>query len=190
MPKWSAEEYQTKSIYPLIFMILSLLFLSFSINSFLSSNSAIVMITLFTSFLITIYISGRFYGELNAKKDFIDISTQGIKYRETPGLYQGWLSTNNMIRFEDVKTTDIIKIKNIFNPDHENLAIYLIPVKGRPIVLGTKLSQDQIMKVALALKGSVVISNALQRFIGDETQVKDILDKAKGIWKSIKNTED
>ena len=190
LPTWSADEYEKKVSYSIIFMILSLIYLFYSIQSLLSSSEIIQVISVFTSILLTIYISGRLYGEINANKDFIDISTQGIHYRETPGISQGWLPTNNKIKFEEIKTTDIVKIKNLFRPNQENLAIYLIPEEGRPIVVGTKLSEKQIMKVGLALKGSVVVSNALQRFIGDETQVKDILDTAKGYWNNLRNKED
>ncbi len=190
MPIWIADEYKKNIFYPIIFLILTLSLLFLSTQYFLSSKGILPILFLFTSFLLTIYFSGRFYCEIKAHKDFIDISTQGLRFRETPGLSVGWLPINDSIKFEDIKKSDMIKIKNIFNPTRESLAIYLIPVEGKPIILGTKLNEKQIMKIGIALKGSVVISNALQRFIGDETQVKDILDTAKGIWKNITNKEE
>lgn len=190
MPIWRADEYKKNIFYPIIFLILSLVLLFFSSQFFLSSKGILQILSFFTSILLTIYFSGRFYGEIHSQKDFIDISTQGLRFRETPGLSVGWLPINDSIKFEEIKTTDIVQIKNIFHPNSENLAIYLIPVVGKPIILGTKLSEKQITKIGFALKGSVVISNALQRFIGEETQVKDILDTAKGIWKNITNKEE
>jgi hypothetical protein len=138
---------------------------------------------------VAIYIVGRLYGEINANKDYIEISTSGIKFRETPGLGHGWLPISKMLMFEDVKNVDVIQTKNVFNSDSQNLAIYLIPNIGKPIIMGSKLNPDQIAKVGFALKGSVAISNTLQRFIGEEGQVKDILDSAKEIWQSFRSKE-
>lgn len=142
-----------------------------------------------TSIIFVTYLCGRIYGELNAHKDFINISKQGIDFRETPGLAQGWLPVGKSLKFDQVKSVDIVQIKNVFNPDSENMAIYLMPTEGKAVVMGSKLDKDQIMKVGLALKGSVAISNTLQRLIGAEGQVKDVVDSAKQMWNQFKSKE-
>ena len=103
---------------------------------------------------------------------------------------QGWLPTSKFIPFKDVKSVDIVKIRNVFDPDSENTAIVLSPKQGRTRVIGTKLDNDQIIKVGLAMKGSVAISNTLQRILGDEGTVSDVVDTAKEIWKSFKSKEE
>lgn len=168
-------------------MILSYVYLLYTSLLFLSSNGITQTFFLVTSLLFAIYTSGRFYGEVKASKDFIEISSHGIKYRETPGIYQGWLPVENEMKFDEIKTTDVVKIKNIFNPNSENMAIYLIPITGKPKIIGTKLNQKQITKIGLAMKGSVVLSNALQRLIGDDSTVSDVVDTAKELWKSFKS---
>ncbi|MHA2276707.1 MAG: hypothetical protein ACXAC2_13110, partial [Candidatus Kariarchaeaceae archaeon] len=102
MPNWNSSEYQRKLIYPLILLLISSLYLSASINSFLDSTGSLVVLNLFVSLIVAIYIVGRLYGEINANKDYIEISTSGIKFRETPGLGHGWLPISKMLMFEDV----------------------------------------------------------------------------------------
>ncbi|MCE7735315.1 MAG: hypothetical protein GPJ54_10590 [Candidatus Heimdallarchaeota archaeon] len=189
LPQWNPINYQRKLILPLIFQSLALFFLFLAISSFLDSAGLVQLFNLITSVMFVIYIAGRIYGEINAHKDFINISKQGIDYRETPGVAQGWLPVSRLLAFDQVKSIDVIKIKNLFNPESENMAIYMLPVSGKAKVIGSKLDNDQIMKVGFALKGSVAISNTLQRFLGEDSQVKDAIDTAKQMWNSFKSKE-
>lgn len=189
LPEWSPAEYQRKLILPIVFQIMGLYFLFIAITSFLDLSGLIQIMNLITSIIFVTYMAGRIYGEINAHKDFINISKQGIRFRETPGIAQGWLPVTKLIAFDQVKSIDIIKIKNVFNPESENMAIYLLPTIGKARVMGSKLDSDQIMKVGFALKGSVAISNTLQRFLGDDGQVKDVVNSAKQMWNSFRSKE-
>ena len=143
LPLWNPTDYQRKLILPLIFLILGFIFLASTLTSFMKTTGLIQVINLVISTIFVIYLLGRIYGELNVKKDYINISKHGIEFRETPGLSQGWLPVTKSIAFDQVKSIDIIQIKNVFNSNSENMAIYLQPVKGKAIVMGSKLNKDR-----------------------------------------------
>ena len=135
--------------------------------------------------MFVIYLVGRIYGELNTHKDFITISSEGIQYRETPSFQMGWLPANRSYNFDQIRSVDMVSAKKLFNPDAETFGILLHFHQGRSQLIGTRLEQKQLMEIAFAMKGSVMLTGSLKRILGDDVTLKDVVDTAKGIWNSF-----
>ena len=137
-----------------------------------------------------IYVIGRIYGLFRIRDDFIELTKDHLAFRSTPPFGTGWLPKNRIYKFDEIAQVDIIEIVPFQNPDHAIMALQLKLTNYKREIVGNNLSQEQIVRVGLALKGTVALSNSLQRILGKDDvgeQLKDIVDIGKSLWNSLKS---
>jgi hypothetical protein len=129
------------------------------------------------------------YGEFYKENDYIEISRDGVKFRETPTFGVGWLPINQQIPFDEIRIADMVEVSSTFSPKKKRLAILLWPKNKKQIIIGSQLSKDQLVKISLALKGTVVLSKSLEKILGLDLGAKfsDVVDGARNIWEKYQD---
>ncbi len=187
MPHWKTSEHSKNNILiTLLIMIVSIIFLYMTFLNF-DKNDMVSFFTVLLSSIFLIYISGRLYGEVTANNDFVEITKEGIVYRETPGFGLGWLPYAGKIDFNVIGDVDLIEIQTFLGFERKYNAILIrTKLSGKNIIIGSKLAPEHLMEALLAMKGSVLFSNKINRILGDHPEVGDTLkqvaDIAKGLW--------
>lgn len=199
MPRWNPEANKVNKnlLVPIILLGLATYLFVFVVINFLSNAIGIIQIlNVVGSSALIIYVSGRLYGELFKHRDYIDISSKGIIFRETPVFGAGWLPINKHVKFEDIKSADAVEVNSMFSPNKKHMAILLWPKIGKQIIIGSQLSNNQLIKIGLALRGTIVLSHSLEKILGSEKvgkTIKDVFDGAKKFYdkyqesKGVKN---
>ena len=190
MPIWrsTSENFQRGIIIPFLLFILSGSYLYNSVIIFEArDNGSIFNLIVSTFFLI--YLLGRLYGEFTVSKDFVEITHEGIVFRETPAFGMGWLPKNAIITFGAIESVDMIRVSSFFRPEKKSSALLLRLKSSKQMIFGSKLAEDHQLKILMAMKGSVTFSNAIKKLLGPDTEVKDTIQQAmkfaKGFWNKM-----
>jgi preprotein translocase subunit Sss1 len=189
LPTWKPhrEELKKALLLPSILaIIVGIIWVIVAISLANGNVSTLNLMNMIVTTLFLIYVLGRLYGEFGCDKDFIEIRADGLFYRETPSFQVGWLPQQQILSFDMIRSIDLVTTKNIFTPNQEKLAILVNLQKGRSKLIGTRLNQKQLTEIAVAMKGSVMLSGTLKRILGEDVTLKDVVDTAKDIWKSIR----
>lgn len=194
MPKWEATSQRKFSdiLIPLGLTFGSLLFLGSAIFFVLNDPSLSAIFLLMLSLSVLIYFLGRIISEMRSNQDYIEILAEGVKYRSTPPFGSGWLAQKNFIPFEKIYQADLVQVSPFYNANQTNLAILLQTADEGNIIIGNNLDPEQLLKVGIALRGTVTLSNQLQRFLGIENvgeTFKGFVDTAKNIWNQFKEEQ-
>ena len=192
MVKWkpSLEFHRANLMALLLLTILSAFFIYVSSARFFDSPNATNGFFVFSSLLLIIYSGGKFYSFRQYKEDFIEISTEGISFRQTPRFGGGWLTNQQFFTFEDVFSISIVEQRNLWS-DTTKKGVLLIPKVGKPIIIGDRYSENQIIKIGFAMQGSVKLAGPLKRLLGNPEigdTLKTVISTAKGIWDAYKNS--
>jgi hypothetical protein len=142
------------------------------------------------SFSVVVYVVGRLYGELQVKKDFVEISSETVKFRSTPPFGNGWLPKTKEFSFDEIGKIDIIEIEPFYDPNNTRLSLALYTKNNKAYYFGNNLQEEQIIKIGLTLKGTVTLSRTLSSFLGTTTdevgdQIKDIINVGKSLWNAF-----
>ncbi|MCY3410580.1 MAG: hypothetical protein INQ03_02980 [Candidatus Heimdallarchaeota archaeon] len=191
MPRWQSEsqEFRPSILIPATLFLLTIYFLLATIEAFdVARFSSIFNFVLSISLLV--YFAGRLYGEFTINKDYIEVTSEGIRFRETPGVSFGWIPKNVFLSFDSIERVDLIEIKFFFQPERKFPALLIISKAGKEFILGSKLSREQQVNVLIALRGSVTFSSAIHKLLEISPEMGDTLKSAvnlaKGIWKNYK----
>lgn len=195
MPRYEAIDVE-KELQPiqLIIYVSSAVFLGLSTFNFINNSSSILSAIYFiVAVLFFTYTLGRIYGYSTLERDFIQITKEKISFRSTPAFGMGWLPESGKYLFADIEKADLVQLTNYQNQGKKKMALQLRLLTGREIIIGNNLSDDQIIKIGLALKGTVTLSNALKSFLGSTNeqlgdQIQDIVSKGKAIWNTLTST--
>ncbi len=188
MPRWNAdsENVSKNFLFLGLLLILTTSLAYFAImNFFANPSKTIQVINVMGSCLLLIYVVGRFYGETYKHRDFVDLSSDGLTFRETPSFGLGWMPITRQMKFEEIKSADIVELQSFFHPDKKKTALLLWPRIGKQVIIGSHLSKSQIVKVGLALRGTVMLSNSLEKLIGlekVESTIRGVFEGAKKIY--------
>lgn len=194
MPIWrsSTVEIQRGIVIPLIIFVFAGSYLFNSVDNFRIDRNGSIF-NLIISVFFFIFLLGRLYGEIFISKDFVEITKEGIIFRETPAFGMGWLPRNVSVTFDAIGSVDMIQVSTFFHPERKSDALLLRLKSSKQMILGSKLSKDQQLKILLGLKGSVTFSNAIRHLLGTDTEIKDTIQQAmsfaKGIWNKMQENK-
>lgn len=189
--RWQSEgnDIQRAILLPVLLLMVVSFFLYNAIIYFTINNFVSVFNLILATF-IEIYLIGRIYGEMNVQKDYVEVTQEGINFRETPGFGMGWLPRNGMITFDAVGHVDLIEIQSFLQPEKKSKAILLRTKSNKRLIIASKLGEEQKINILLALRGSVTLSSAIQKILGSNPEVgdtiKQVADFAKNVWKRYK----
>jgi len=195
VPRWEVGEVD-KHLHPVQILLYLFAVVAFGYSIYWNLNyTGFLGLTLFilaTSYLI--YVIGRVYGLYTLERDFIEITKDHVSFRSTPPFGLGWLPVSGDLSFGDIQKADIMQIKPFHNPNVETMAIQIITsmeAGQRRYIIGNNLRKEQLIKVGLALQGTVTVSNALKRLLGNSDelgeQLKDLVDIGKSFINSFRN---
>jgi hypothetical protein len=169
-----------------ILFIISSIFCFFSFGRLMQNSSEILIVgNAIGSLLLLIYILGRIYSDINKKQDYIELTREGISFRETPAIGNGWLPQSNKLNFDELKSVDVVELSPLWNPNKKSTALLLWPKNQKQMIIGSQLTKSQQIKIGIALQGSVVLSKSLEKLMGMENigpTIKDVFEGAKTIW--------
>lgn len=195
---WRPDSPTPQFLPPIISITTGTLLISLTIISpgFPSTD---VLSLILATFLLT-YGFGKLYGELTLDKNYIKVTETALEFREVPVLGLGWFPKTRSIKFDLIRSVDLVEVKSPLLPESHQPYLMVTTKEGKSYIIGRNYSPDQLQKIAIGLSGVTTLTNKLLGFINKTTgkaySIEDIVNIGKNIISSLrekptgKNQED